>query len=48
MFALKCEQFLLVGQKKPYFWNVLKKSSEYNDNKENPLDGWSKKNHRKI
>ena len=34
---------MLVGPKEPFFWNVFKKSSEYRDNKENPLDRWSKK-----
>ena len=34
---------MLVGSKEPFFWDVFKKSSEYRDNKENPLDRWSKK-----
>ena len=34
---------LLVGPKEPFFWDVFKKSSEYRDNEENPLDRWSKK-----
>ena len=34
---------LLIGPKEPYFWDVFKKSSEYRDKKENPLDRWSKK-----
>jgi epoxyqueuosine reductase len=39
---------LLVGPKEPLFWDVFKKSSEYRDNKENPLDRWSKKTIEKI
>ncbi len=39
----KLKTILLVGPKEPFFWNVFKKSSEYRDNKENPLDRWSKK-----
>ena len=37
---------LLVGPKEPLFWEVFKKSSEDRDNKETPLDRWSK-NHRR-
>ena len=39
----KLRTILLVGPKEPFFWDVFKKSSEYRDNKENPLDRWSKK-----
>ena len=39
----KLKTILLVGPKEPFFWDVFKKSSEYRDNKENPLDRWSKK-----
>ena len=39
----KVRTILLVGPKEPFFWNVFKKSSEYRDNEENPLDRWSKK-----
>ena len=43
----KLRTILLVGPKEPFFWDVFKKSSEYRDNKENPLDRWSKKNDRR-
>ena len=39
----KVRTILLVGPKEPFFWDVFKKSSEYRDNKESPLDRWSKK-----
>ena len=39
----KLRTILLVGPKEPFFWDVFKKSSEYRDNKESPLDRWSKK-----
>ena len=39
----KVRTILLVGPKEPFFWDVFKKSSEYRDNEENPLDRWSKK-----
>ena len=34
----KVRTILLVGPKDPFFWDVFKKSSEYRDYKENPLD----------
>ena len=43
----KVRTILLIGPEEPYFWDVFKKSREYKDNKENPLDRWSKKNHRR-
>ena len=39
---------LLVGPKELFFWDVFKKSSEYRNNKENPLDRWSKKTTEEI
>ena len=39
----KVRTILLIGPEEPYFWDVFKKSREYKDNKENPLDRWSKK-----
>ena len=39
---------LLIGAKEPYFWDVFKKSREYKDKKENPLDRWSKKTIKEI
>ena len=39
----KVRTILLIGPEEPYFWDVFQKSSEYNDNKENALDRWSKK-----
>ena len=39
----KVRTILLVGPKEPLFWDLFKKSSEYRDNEENPLDRWSKK-----
>ena len=39
----KVRTILLIGPKEPYFWDVFKKSSECSDNKEAPLDRWSKK-----
>tara|TARA_B100000886_G_scaffold281535_1_gene205634 strand:- start:39 stop:584 length:546 start_codon:yes stop_codon:yes gene_type:complete len=39
---------LRIGPEKLFFWDVLKKSREYKDNKENPLDKWSKKPIEKI
>ena len=44
----KVRTILLVGPKDPFFWDVFKKSSEYRDYKENPLDRWSKKPLEKI
>ena len=38
----------LVGPKEPFFWDIFKKSSEYRDNEENPLDRWSKKTIEEI
>ena len=34
---------MLIGPKEPNFWDYFKKSRKYKDNKENPLDRWSKK-----
>ena len=34
----KVRTILLIGAKEPYFWKVFKKSREYKDKKENPLD----------
>ena len=39
----KVRNILLIGPKEPYFWDLFKKSREYKDKKENPLDRWSKK-----
>ena len=39
---------MLIGPEEPYFWDVFKKSREYKDNKENPLDRWSKKTIEEI
>ena len=44
----KLRTILLVGPKEPFFWDVFKKSSEYRDNKEKPLDRWSKKTKEEI
>ena len=44
----KVRTILLVGPKEPFFWDLFKKSREYNDNKENPLDRWSKKTIEEI
>ena len=44
----KMKTILLVGPKEPFFWDIFKKSSENKDNKENPLDGWSKKTIEEI
>ena len=44
----KVKTILLIGTKEPLFWDLFKKSSEYRDNKENPLDRWSKKTIEKI
>ena len=44
----KVRTILLIGPEEPYFWNVFKKSREYKDNKENPLDRWSKKTIEEI
>ena len=44
----KVRTILLVGPKEPFFWDVFKKSSEYRDNEENPLDRWSKKTIEEI
>ncbi len=39
----KVRTILLIGAKEPYFWDVFKESREYKDNKETPLNRWSKK-----
>ena len=44
----KVRTILLIGPKEPYFWDVFKKSSEYKNKKENPLDRWSKKTIEEI
>ena len=44
----KVRTILLIGPEEPYFWDVFKKSREYKDIKENPLDRWSKKPIEKI
>ena len=44
----KVRTILLIGPKEPYFWDVFKKSREYKDNKENPLDKWLKKTIEEI
>ena len=44
----KVRTILLVGPKEPFFWDVFKKSSEYRENEENPLDRWSKKTIEEI
>ena len=44
----KVRTILLIGPGEPYFWDVFKKSREYKDNKENPLDRWSKKTIEEI
>ena len=44
----KVRTILLVGPKEPFFWDVFKKSSEYRDNEDNPLDRWSKKTIEEI
>ena len=44
----KVRTILLIGPKELYFWDVFKKSREYKDNKENPLDRWSKKTIEEI
>ena len=44
----KVRTILLIGPKEPFFWDVFKKSSEYKNNKENPLDRWSKKTIEEI
>ena len=44
----KVKTILLIGPKEPYFWDAFKKSREYRDNKENPLDRWSKKTIKEI
>ena len=36
-----------MGPKEPFFWDIFKKSSEYRDNEETPLDRWLKKNRRR-
>ena len=36
----KVRTIFLVGPKGPFFWDVFKKSSEYRDNEEKPLDRW--------
>ncbi len=44
----KVRTILLVGPKESFFWDVFKKSSEYRENEENPLDRWSKKTIEEI
>ena len=44
----KVRTILLIGLEEPYFWDGFKKSREYEDNKENPLDRWSKKTIEEI
>ena len=44
----KVRTILLVGLKEPFFWDLFKKSSEYRDNEENPLDRWAKKTIEEI
>ena len=44
----KVRTILLIGPKEPYFWDVFKKSREYKNKKENPLDRWSKKTIKEI
>ena len=39
----KVRTILLIEQKESYFWDLFKKSREYRDKKETPLDRWSKK-----
>ena len=44
----KVRTILLIGPKEPYFWDLFKKSREYKNKKENPLDRWSKKTIKEI
>ena len=44
----KIKTILLLGPKEPFFWDVFKKSCEYRDNVENPLDRLSKKTIEEI
>ena len=44
----KVRTILLIGPKEPYFWDFFKKTREYKDKKENPLDRWSKKTIKEI
>ena len=44
----KVRTILLIRPKEPYFWDLFKKSREYKNKKENPLDRWSKKTIKEI
>jgi hypothetical protein len=41
--TIEIKTILLIGPEEPRFWHIFKKSKEYGDKIENPLDRWSKK-----